>query len=76
MDFQTGHFADCEQFEIDSHIPDFEQVQIDPLVYFYYFEQVTIILLSLDKRLGRKNQSKPSLFDKRFKLIKVDPASK
>ena len=29
-DFQTGKFADFEQFKIDSHFANFGQVQSDP----------------------------------------------
>ena len=29
-DFQTGKFADFEQFKIDSHVANFGQVQGDP----------------------------------------------
>ena len=36
------------------------------LIYFYSFGQVTIFVLSLGKTLGRKKQSKPYLFDKKF----------
>ena len=34
MDFQTDHFADLEQFKIDSHIVDFGQVEFDPTRLF------------------------------------------
>ena len=33
-DFQTGHFADSEQFKTDSHFMDLGQVNIDS-VYIY-----------------------------------------
>ena len=33
-DFQTGHFADLEQFKIDSHFADFGLVKIDPASSF------------------------------------------
>ena len=42
-----GHFADFEQFKVDIHFPNLEQVKIDPS--FYYFGQVTVILLNLGK---------------------------
>ena len=42
-DFQTGYFADFEQFKIDSHFDDFGQVKIDLELY-----------LSLGKTLGCK----------------------
>ena len=29
-DFETGKFADFEQFEIDSHFANFGQIQRDP----------------------------------------------
>ena len=35
IDFQTGHFADFEQFNIYSHFADFEQVKTDPVRSFY-----------------------------------------
>ena len=28
--FQTGHFADFEQFKVNSHFAEFGQVEIDP----------------------------------------------
>ena len=37
------------------------------IVYQYYFEQVTVTLLSLGKTFGCKKQSKSSPFDKKFK---------
>ena len=30
MDSQIAHFADIEQFKIDSHFSDFGQIKIDP----------------------------------------------
>ena len=30
VDFQTGPFADFEQFKVDSHFGDFGKVKIDP----------------------------------------------
>ena len=30
MDSQIAHFADIEQFKIDSHFADFGQIKIDP----------------------------------------------
>ena len=38
--FQTGYFADFEQFKSDIHFDNFGQVRIDPICSF---------LLSLDK---------------------------
>ena len=29
--FQTSHFADFEQFKVDSYFANFEQVKIDPI---------------------------------------------
>ena len=40
MDFQTGHFADFEQFKIDIHFVNFEQFKIDP---------ISSILLTLER---------------------------
>ena len=34
LDFQTGHFADFEQFKIDSIFVDFGQDKIDPTPLF------------------------------------------
>ena len=34
MDSQTAHFADIEQFKIDSHFVDFGQIRIDPTCLF------------------------------------------
>ena len=34
IDVQTGHFAEFEQFIIDSHFFDFEKVMIDPIRLF------------------------------------------
>ena len=36
VDFQTGHFADFEQFKVGIHFANFEQVQvkIDPVHFF------------------------------------------
>ena len=59
IDFQTGHLADFDQVNIIKS-------KLTLLVYFYYFGQVTIILLSLGKTLGHKKQFKPSC-DKKFK---------
>ena len=40
IDFQTGHFADFEQFRVDIHFANFGQVKIDPICFF---------LLTLDR---------------------------
>ena len=40
MDSQIAHFADMEQFKIDSHFFDIEQFQIDS--HFADFEQIKI----------------------------------
>ena len=32
--FQTSHFADFEQFKVDSYFANFEQVKIDPIRFF------------------------------------------
>ena len=34
IDFQTGHFADFEQFKVDIHFANFGQVKIDPICFF------------------------------------------
>ena len=34
IDVQTGHFAEFEQFIIDSHFFDFGKVMIDPIRLF------------------------------------------
>ena len=34
IDFQTGHFADFQQFKIDIHFANFSQVIIDPICDF------------------------------------------
>ena len=34
IDFQTGHFADDEQFKVDSHSADFGQVKTYPTCSF------------------------------------------
>ena len=34
MDSQIAHFADMEQFKIDSHFADFEQIKIHPTRLF------------------------------------------
>ena len=31
LDFQTGHFADFEQFKVDIHFAKLKQVQTDPI---------------------------------------------
>ena len=65
--FQTSHFADFEQFKVDSYFANFEQVKIDPIRFFYDFGQVTVILLSLGKT-SLKDDSNP------LRLIKIqDP---
>ena len=51
IDFQTSYFSDFEQFQIDSHFADFWVY----LFSFTYFEQVTVILLCLDKMLDPEN---------------------
>ena len=57
---QTGHFADFEKFKIDSHFAGFGHVKID-LFVFTDFGQVTVILVSLGKKLDHKKQTEPSL---------------
>ena len=37
------------------------------IIHFSDYEQLTVISLSLDKMLGCKKQSKPSLFDKKLR---------
>ena len=51
IDFQTSYFSDFEQFQIDSQFADFWVY----LFSFTYFEQVTVILLCLDKMLDPEN---------------------
>ena len=63
IDFQTGYFADFEQFKVDNFFANFGQVRIDYLFPFTDFGQVTVILPSLGK-FCCKNHSKPSPFDK------------
>ena len=40
MDFQIAHFADMEQFKVDSHFFDIEQFKIDS--HFADFGQIKI----------------------------------
>ena len=40
IDFQTSHFADFEQFTVDSYFANFGQVKIEPIRIFYDFQQV------------------------------------
>ena len=41
MDSQIAHFADMEQFKIESHFSDIEQFKIDS--HFADFEQIKIL---------------------------------
>ena len=43
------------------------KLKLTLLVHIYYFGQVKAILLSLGMMGSHKNQSQPSLFDKKFK---------
>ena len=43
------------------------KLKLTLLVHIYYFGQVKVILLSLGMMGSHKNQSQPSLFDKKFK---------
>ena len=36
IDFQTGYFADFEQFKVDIYFGNSGQVTIDPIVSFYW----------------------------------------
>ena len=58
IDFETGHFASFEQFKIDLYFANFGQAKIDPFVVFYYFGQVTAILLYLGKTYCEKQAKK------------------
>ena len=58
IDFETGHFASFEQFKIDLYFANFGQAKIDPFVVFYYFGQVTAILLHLGKTYCEKQAKK------------------
>ena len=51
-DFQTGKFADFEQFKIDSCFANFGQVQSDPYCSSLLTLGMSVILLILDKILG------------------------
>ena len=51
MTFQTGQTGDFEQFKVDIYFANFGQVKMALFVFFSYFGQVTIILLSLGKGL-------------------------
>ena len=55
-------WARAHQERVDIYFANFGQVKIDPVWSFYYFGQVTVILLSLVKTY-LKDQFKPSLFD-------------
>ena len=57
IDFQTGHFADFDQFKVDSHSATLGKSKIDP-TRSYYWLWPTVILVSLGKTLGCKKQSK------------------
>ena len=35
IDFQTGHSVNFEQFQIESHLDDFGQVELTLLINFY-----------------------------------------
>ena len=66
--FQTSHFADFEQFKVDSYFANFGQVKLT-LFVLYDFVQVTVILLSLGKT-SLKDDSNP------LRLIKIqDPCT-
>ena len=41
LEFQTSHFADSEQFKVDSYFANFGQVKIEPIRFFYDFWQVS-----------------------------------
>ena len=61
---QFGHFANLEQFTIDSHFSNFRQVTIESsLLLCAGYGCFT----SLGKTLGPKKQSEASLFDNKFK---------
>ena len=54
VDFQTGHFADFEQFKIDNHFANFRQDKTDPTCLFSLTLGWSVILMSLGKTLGCK----------------------
>ena len=61
---QFGHFANLEQFEIESHFSNFNQVEIDPsLLNWAGYGCFT----TLGKILDCKKQSETSLFDNKLK---------
>ena len=55
-DFQTGKFAEFEQFKIDSHFANFGQVQSDPNCLSLLTLGRSVTLLTLGKTLGREKQ--------------------
>ena len=65
INFQTDHFANFEQFKIDSHFANFGQVWIDPTRVVLLTLRMSVILMSLSKT-GCEKQSKTSPFDKKI----------
>ena len=65
IDFQTGYFADFEQFKVDIYFANFGQVRIDSICFLFNdFVQVTVVLLIWVTYVA-KNNPKP------FRLIKI-----
>ena len=62
IDFQTGYFADFEEFKVDIYFAKFGQVRIDPCSLLLTLDRA-VTLLNLDKLCCEK-QSK-------FSLIKI-----
>ena len=56
-DFQKSHFADFEQFKIDSQFANLGQVKIDPNCQLLLLWAGHNYLLSLGNMLGHKKQS-------------------
>ena len=75
IDVQTGHFAEFEQFIIDSHFFWLWESHDWPYSFIFTdFGQVTIILLSLGGTLDHEKYSKLSRFDKKFRNYAYDLA--
>ena len=63
IQFQTGHFPNFEQFEIDSHSATLVKSRLILCVYFNTLNK-SVILLSFSKMLDCEKQSKPPTLDK------------
>ena len=66
-DFQTGHFADLEQFKFDNHLLTLGKSKLIPLLYFNKIWAGDSYFNEFGQDVEPQKTIQTSMFDKKFK---------